>query len=116
MVQDMWNPEKEHEAIAALFGGKGIVRVWNLYTGEFTPPFTAVLACELEPGGSVGPHVQKEDDELVLALEGHGAAYVDGQRVALEPGSLVGLAVGKTLALENASSETALRYLIIKAR
>jgi hypothetical protein len=41
---------------------------------------------------------------------------VDGQPSALEPGSVAGLPLGKSLALENASSTQALRYLILKAR
>ena len=42
----------------ALFGGKGAVTVWNLLGRTPAPPFTAVLSCELDPGGSVGRHRQ----------------------------------------------------------
>jgi quercetin dioxygenase-like cupin family protein len=111
----MWNREREHERREALFGGRGAVRVWDLSTGAPPPPFTVVLACELEPGGSVGPHVQQEDEELVIVLEGHGAAYVDRQQLLLEPGSVVGLPLGRSLSLENASPTAPLRYLIVKA-
>ena len=49
-----------------LFGGQGDVRVWNLVKGKPLPPFVAVLACELAPGGSVGSHLQQRADEIVV--------------------------------------------------
>lgn len=44
------------DARAALFGGEGTVRVWDL--GGRVGALSAVLFCELEPGGRVGRHVQ----------------------------------------------------------
>src|SRR5687768_2558896 len=111
----MWSRDQEHERVAELFEGRGNVRVWNLCPDAPIKPFTAVLGCELEPSASVGPHVQQHYDEIVIVLEGHGMASVDAQRVALEPGSVVGLALGQILSLENTSSVAPLRYLIIKA-
>lgn len=100
----------------ALFGGAGAVTVWNLLGRRRAEPFTAALACELEPGGSVGRHLQEHFPEIVVGLEGEGRALVDGAPQPLGPGDVAHLPRGSILAIENLSSETPLRYLIIKAR
>jgi quercetin dioxygenase-like cupin family protein len=98
-----------------LFGGHGEVLVWSLAGPEQLPSFSAVLACELEAGGSVGAHVQQEADEIVVITQGSGTARVDGEPQALTPGAVVWLPLGKQLALQNDSDENPLLYLIIKA-
>jgi quercetin dioxygenase-like cupin family protein len=98
-----------------LFGGRGDVRVWSLLDAE-AGPFTAVLSCELSPGGSVGPHVQQEFPEVVIGVEGQGEATVDGRRQPLSAGDAVFLPLGSVLAIENRAPDAPLRYLIIKAR
>jgi quercetin dioxygenase-like cupin family protein len=99
-----------------LFGGKGAVKIWDLLRQSKIEPFVVALACELDPGGSVGPHVQQEFPEIVICTGGQGTATVNGQAHELVPGALVPLQHGQTLALENASSSEPLRYLIIKGR
>ena len=99
-----------------LFGGDGAVTVWNLLGASAAPPFSAVLSCELEPGGSVGRHVQEHDPEIVIGLEGEGEATIDDRVVALGQGDVAHLPLGSVLAIRNRSSEAPLRYLIIKAR
>lgn len=99
-----------------LFGGKGEVLVWDLMGGADFPPFTAVLACELEPGGRVGTHRQEHFPEIVIFTEGTGAVELDGARADVSIGAMVALPLGSTLAIENASSTEPLRYLIVKAR
>jgi len=99
----------------ALFGGRGAVRVWSLLA-RAAEPFTAVLSCELEPGGSVGRHVQEAFPEIVVGLEGDGEATVDGEPRPLRAGDVVHLPLGSVLAIENRSSERPLAYLIVKAR
>ena len=99
----------------ALFGGQGEVLVWDLLGKERISPFTAVLACELEAGGSVGAHVQQEYAEIVVFTEGEGVARVGGAAREVAAGSVVPLPLGQTLAIENRSKEAPLRYLIIKA-
>jgi quercetin dioxygenase-like cupin family protein len=100
----------------ALFGGAGAVRVWDLLEGGEAPPFTAVLGCELDPGGSVGRHRQQEFPEIVVGLGGEGEAEVDGEWYQLGLGDVVHLPLGSTLAIRNRSSTEPLRYLIVKAR
>ena len=98
-----------------LFGGTGAVRVWDLLGRRDGAPFTAVLGCELDPGGSVGPHRQEEYPEIVVGLAGDGEATVDGRAVALVAGAVVHLPLGSVLALQNRSTTEVLRYLIVKA-
>ncbi len=111
----MWNREHPHDLRHALFGGIHSVRVWNLVA---TPaaPFTAILACELEPGGSVGTHVQEHFPEIVIGVEGTGTVEVNGVPTDFGAGRVVELPLGHTLAITNESTGTPLRYLIVKAR
>ena len=104
-----------HDTRHQLFGGSGTVRVWALVDAPRTP-FTAVLACELEPSASVGVHVQQQYPELVIAVAGVGSVRVDGELRPFVAGSVVELALGQTLAISNTSSEEPLRYLIVKAQ
>ena len=83
----MWNREHPHNVRHALFGGMHSVRVWNLVPAP-AAPFTAVLACELEPSGSVGTHVQERFPEIVIGVEGTGTVEVNGVPAAFGgPGS-----------------------------
>ena len=89
--------------------------MWDLLGDAGLPPFTAVLACELEAGGVVGRHVQQEFAEIVVFTEGRGRAVVGGAAREVGEGSVVPLALGQTLSIENLEAERPLRYLIIKA-
>jgi quercetin dioxygenase-like cupin family protein len=100
----------------ALFGGEGAVHVWNLLGASEAPPFSAVLSCELDPGGRVGAHVQEHDPEIVVGLEGDGEATVNERALPLGPGDVVHLPLGAVLSIRNRSAEAPLRYLIVKAR
>jgi quercetin dioxygenase-like cupin family protein len=102
----------------ALFGGTGDVKVWNLLAEHDAAPhpFTAVLSCELDPGGHVGRHVQQHFPEIVVGLSGDGEAWVDGKPTSLGEGDVVHLPLGSTLELRNHSNVAPLAYLIIKAR
>jgi quercetin dioxygenase-like cupin family protein len=111
MRKGLGNPARRE----ALFGGAGEVLVWDLMGGATFPPFTAVLACELAPGGRVGVHVQEHYPEIVVVTEGEGTAEIDGASVALGVGVVIALPLGSTLSLANGSSEAPLRYLIVKA-
>jgi quercetin dioxygenase-like cupin family protein len=99
-----------------LFGGHGEVIVRDLLAGQDAGPFTAVLACELEPQGSVGAHLQANDSELLLVLKGSGKAHIGSTEHALTEATTLFLPLGETLALTNESETEALRYLLIKAR
>jgi quercetin dioxygenase-like cupin family protein len=119
LVTDPENPKLEHDPARAtvrhaLFGGTGCVRVWELGAAE--PPFTAVLLCELDPGGRVGEHRQETDHEIVVFVSGEAVAYVDGRAHAAIAGSAVPLPLGSTLSIDNASPDHPVRYVIVKAR
>ena len=109
----MWNQELPHDVRRALFGGSGAVRVWSL-VGAPRAPFAAVLACELDPGGRVGAHVQERHAEIVIVIEGDARVNVSGRVSTVAPGGVIELPVGEVLAIENGSNEQSLRYLIIK--
>ena len=111
----MWNREHPHDIRHALFGGTHSVRVWNLVPAPALP-FTAILACELEPGGSVGTHVQEHFPEIVIGVEGTGTVEVNGVPAEFGAGRVVELPLGHTLAIRNESTAAPLRYLIVKAR
>lgn len=98
-----------------LFGGVGEVRVWSLLRGA-SEPFTALLSCELTPGGSVGRHVQQEFSELVIGSAGEGVAIVDGVTHRLASATAVHLPFGAVLEIINRSQREPLKYLIVKAR
>ena len=89
--------------------------MWNLLDQRQLPAFSAVLACELEAGGSVGEHVQQASDEIVVVTGGTGTAQVNGAAQSLSSGSVVWLPLGAQLALQNDSDTDSLLYLIIKA-
>lgn len=111
----MWNRQAAHAVRESLFGGKKCVRVWDLAPNP-SSPFAAVLACELDPGGSVGTHLQEHFPEIVIGVEGAGSVVTNGVPAVFESGSVVELPRGHTLAIANASESEPLRYLIVKAR
>lgn len=98
-----------------LFGGQGVVHVWNLLA-QAAPPFSAALFCQLSPGGSVGKHAQQRDPELVMCMDGEGTARVDGVAHKLAPLSVVHVPFGASLELQNGSATEPLLYVIIKAQ
>ncbi|HEY6078852.1 MAG TPA: hypothetical protein VIW29_08610 [Polyangiaceae bacterium] len=112
---DLFRHDVAHDVRRELFGGKGVVRVWSLSDAPELP-FRAVLACELEPGASVGTHVQEHFPEIVIGVAGNGSVSVNGSTSAFGPGRVVDLARGHTLAIANDSHDAPLRYLIIKAQ
>jgi len=112
---DLCDRNLPHDVRHGLFGGQGAVRVWAL-TARPALPFTAVLACELEPSGSVGAHVQEQYPEIVIAVFGSGTVEVNGAPRPFAAGQVVELTQGHTLAISNTSNVEPLRYLIIKAR
>jgi mannose-6-phosphate isomerase-like protein (cupin superfamily) len=99
---DMWSRSRPHDRRERLFGGSGAVLVWSLCDSGPRPPFGAVLACELEAAGSVGPHVQQEFAEVLIVVEGQGVARVGGSPMAIQPGVVVELPLGQNQSLANA--------------
>jgi len=99
-----------------LFGGRGEVRVEDVLGEQPLGTFTAILRCELAPGGRVGTHVQEACPEIVIGVAGEGVARVDDAALPLVAGSVVRLPLGSTLAIDNRSDVEPLRYVIIKTR
>ena len=64
----------------------------------------------------MGTHLQQEFAEVLIVIEGEGVARVGGSPLLLQPGVVLEIPLGQTLALENASPESPLRYLIVKAK
>lgn len=91
------------------------MHVTSLVTGA-AGPFSAVLSCRLEQGGSVGRHVQTEFPEIIVGISGDGEATVDGVAHPLGEDDAVFLPLGSVLSLVNRSETEPLRYLIVKAR
>ena len=114
-LANMWNPARPHDRRERLFGGSGAVLVWSLCDGP-QPPFGAILACELEAAGSVGTHLQQEFAEVLIVVEGEGVARVGASPMVMQPGVVLEIRLGQTLALENTSPALPLRYLIVKAK
>lgn len=112
-VITMWNRDEPHDVRSGLFGGCGIVRVWNTIARPIAP-FRAILACELDPGASVGAHVQAESAELVIIVSGLGRARVGERAAELASGVVLELPLGDALSLENVSATEPLRYFIVK--
>lgn len=110
----MWDRAAAHDVRHALFGGEHAVRVWVVPTRS-APPFTIVLACELEPAGRVGVHVQERDAEMVVGVDGEGVVVVDDEPHLLIAGAVAALPLGARLAIDNASPTEPFRYLILKA-
>ncbi len=107
-------PFRTPERRENLFEGEGSVLVEAL-PGALCAPFTIALLCELSPAGRVGVHVQQTDSEIVIGLAGEAVLYVNEKPCPVTPGSVVALPLGATLAIDNASTTLAFRYLIIKA-
>ncbi len=99
-----------------LFGGTFSVDVWDVLGRTPAAPFTAVLWCELEPGGSVGRHRQEQHPEIIVGIDGRGVATVDDTERPIERGTMVHLPLGSVLAIRNDDTEAPLTYLIIKAK
>lgn len=99
-----------------LFGGRGAVHVWDLLRGGEAQPFSAVLFCQLAPGGSVGKHQQQRDPEIVLCMDGEGTILVDGKARPFTPLTVAHVPFGSSMELRNGSRDAPLLYLIIKAQ
>ena len=100
---------------ADLFGGVGVVTIYNLLGVHQAAPFEAVLSCALEGGGRVGAHVQQTAHELVIVTSGIGVAEVDGSPQQISSGSVVHVPHGRSLSLINHSKNEPLCYLLVKS-
>ncbi|MBI3505889.1 MAG: class I tRNA ligase family protein [Proteobacteria bacterium] len=81
----------------------------GLASGGEAAPFGSAW-CVIEPAGRTNPHRHPEA-ETFLILEGRGAMTIDGERSPVKAGDAVSIPSESLHALENESSETALRFL-----
>ena len=61
---------------------------------EYVSPFSAALWCELAAHGSVGPHRQQRDPEIIVCISGVGQARIDDKVHAFHVGVLLYLPLG----------------------
>lgn len=99
-----------------LFKGQGKVHVHHLGGAHDISPFTAVLACELDPQATVGAHLQPHYDELIMVINGIGTASINKQDYSLTAGTVLYLKQGSILAIHNHHAEERLCYWIVKAK
>jgi uncharacterized cupin superfamily protein len=60
--------------------------------------------------------MQQEFPEIVVGIDGDGAAFVNGAELPLRSNDVVSLPRGSVLSIVNRSESEPLRYLIVKAR
>lgn len=96
-----------------LFGGTGTVRVWNCSPMHNQKPFDVVLFCILDGFGSVGAHIQKSHQELVLCLSGEGVIHIGKEVFPFSFGQSYSIAENVRISIENKSAEPLL-YTITK--
>jgi mannose-6-phosphate isomerase-like protein (cupin superfamily) len=72
----------------------------------------SLVDCETLPGGGTPPHVQDNDDEAFLVLQGRYAFTLDGTTVSHGPGGFVRVRKGQVHAFANVGSGRA-RMLIL---
>jgi quercetin dioxygenase-like cupin family protein len=78
-----------------------------LATSEDTEGRYAMFEAVVLPGGGPPPHLHRREEEGFYVIEGEVAFYVQGQRRAAGPGTLLNLPVGVTHAFKNESGQPA---------
>jgi len=97
-----------------LFGGQGTVEIDSLLIDK-GQPFSAVLWCSLEVGGSIGKYCQQRDPEIILCISGKGEICIDSQVHSMTAKSLVYMPFGSVMSLLNTSETEPFVYVIVKA-
>ncbi|MGZ8481169.1 MAG: cupin domain-containing protein, partial [Candidatus Limnocylindria bacterium] len=73
-----------------------------------------VVVMTIPPAGEIGDEVHEETDQLLVFVEGHGEARLDGQSSAVNPNDLVFVRAGTRHNFIN-TGETPLRLITIYA-
>jgi mannose-6-phosphate isomerase-like protein (cupin superfamily) len=59
-----------------------------------TGPHAQVVVMSIPPGGEIGEEVHEDTDQVLVFVEGHGAAVIEGERSPVSPGHLVHVFAG----------------------
>ncbi|MEM9731958.1 MAG: cupin domain-containing protein [Pseudomonadota bacterium] len=65
----------------------------------------AIMRLTLRPGQNIPPHVHHQREEMWHILQGKGEGQVDGNSVALKPGTTIDLPAGRKHGLQNTGQE-----------
>jgi mannose-6-phosphate isomerase-like protein (cupin superfamily) len=89
-----------------LFDGVGEAVIESLFEpGDFSTTVRLCARITLPPGGSIGHHVHRREDELYYILSGTGIVTDAGDSFRVGPGSAVLTRDGEGHSLENTGSE-----------
>ena len=78
-----------------------------LATGEDTNGRYAFFEAAVFPGGGPPPHIHSREEEGFYVLEGEVAFYVDGNRQAVGPGTMLNVPVGTLHSFKNETDRPA---------
>jgi mannose-6-phosphate isomerase-like protein (cupin superfamily) len=98
-----------HEGVVDLLGSAGIGPLWGMSSTDLNATLLA-----WPPGHEVAEHVNAELDVLVVVLDGHGSAMIDGEAHDLTAGSALLIPRGSRRRIT--AGEPGLRYLSVHRR
>jgi uncharacterized cupin superfamily protein len=97
------------EGVVDLLGRPGVGPLWGMASADLNATLLS-----WPPGHVVAEHVNDELDVLIVVLEGHATAFVDGDAHALKAGSALLVARGARRRID--AGDGGLRYLSIHRR
>ena len=68
---------------------------------------------EVAPGAHVRRHAHEVNEELILVLDGHGTAELDGNEHVMQPGSILHLVPGSPHSFHNGHEREPLRFYFV---
>ena len=69
-----------------------------------TGPHAQVVVMSIPPGDEIGEEVHEDTDQVLVFVDGHGAAVIEGERSPVSPGHLVHVFAGKVESFAPVSS------------
>jgi mannose-6-phosphate isomerase-like protein (cupin superfamily) len=97
------------EGAVDLLGGSGTGPLWGMASADLNATLLA-----WPPGHEVAEHVNGELDVLVVVVDGHGSAIIDGESHDLVAGSAILIPRGTRRRIT--ADEVGLRYLSVHRR
>lgn len=74
------------------------------------------ILCSIEPGGSIGPHVQATSVDVNYVASGYGMATCDGVEEPLRPGVCHICPQGSTHSITNTGDEDLVLFTVVAER